>query len=304
MELSQYLDMWLEAHNVGLRPATVESYSQIVKKIQQQCPEENLDLEKLTPLQIPLFYAPQITGNKLRTAQLIYTVLKMALSDAVQMGFLLKNPMEFVKKPKNFPKTIEFLTQTEGKRLLSAPTRFQATWALCLLAGLRRGEAAALQWKSISNGKISVLATRARVGNNSVQGPPKSSSGQRILPMSGKLIALINQQNLRQRRFCLENRIAWSPESYVITPDGRPLADPRVLNKYLAADLARLGLPKVSCHSLRHSYATAAVAKKVDMRVLQALMGHENIHTTAKYYAHVQIDIMADANSAIASAYT
>jgi integrase len=49
----------------------------------------------------------------------------------------------------------------------------------------------------------------------------------------------------------------------------------------------KAGLPPIRLHDLRHSYATAALAAGVDLKVMQERLGHSTIATTADLYVHV-----------------
>lgn len=61
---------------------------------------------------------------------------------------------------------------------------------------------------------------------------------------------------------------------------------------HAAADAAQID-KRVSMHTLRHSFATHLLEQKVDIRVIQVLLGHKKLETTA-LYAHVATDILRE----------
>lgn len=78
---------------------------------------------------------------------------------------------------------------------------------------------------------------------------------------------------------------------------GLDLIDPlstRQLNRaiHAAAEAARID-KRVSMHTLRHSFATHLLEQKVDIRVIQVLLGHKKLETTA-LYAQVATDLLRE----------
>ena len=68
----------------------------------------------------------------------------------------------------------------------------------------------------------------------------------------------------------------------------------RQLNRAIheAAEAAHIG-KRVSMHTLRHSFATHLLESKTDIRVIQVLLGHKKLETTA-LYAQVATEILRE----------
>jgi len=68
----------------------------------------------------------------------------------------------------------------------------------------------------------------------------------------------------------------------------------RQLNRAIHAAAAAARIDKrVSMHTLRHSFATHLLEQKVDIRVIQVLLGHKKLETTA-LYAQVATDLLRE----------
>ena len=68
----------------------------------------------------------------------------------------------------------------------------------------------------------------------------------------------------------------------------------RQLNRavHMAAETAKIN-KRVSMHTLRHSFATHLLEQKVDIRVIQVMLGHKKLETTS-IYTHVATEILRE----------
>jgi integrase/recombinase XerD len=142
--------------------------------------------------------------------------------------------------------------------------------------GLRISEALGLQVADIDSKRM-VVIVRAGKGNK-----------DRHVPLPRRTLELLRDYWQAYR----------PPTRLLVTKDGRPLADHRV-RYFLKKALRQSGIRKrVSCHTLRHSYATNLMEQGVDVRVIQALLGHRSLKTTT-LYLHMTQSVMQSVQDAI-----
>lgn len=288
MQLKDYLTQWIQDKCLNVKPVTAAEYRRYSAFIQANCP--CVPLKTARPQQISAIWAPLVHAGKLRSAQLLRQLIVAALRDAAAMGQI---PVDFTRRLRPIrhkPKKTAYLEPKQIKLLLSLQTPHKAAYALCCLSGLRRREAAELTWQDIT-------ATTLQIRNS------KTESGVRLLPLSPQLRAILDRQRRNQRAACLAAGEKWSEACAVVTADGAPMRDPRLINRWLAIDAGRAGLGHVTPHMLRDTYATMAVDAGIDMRVLQVLLGHAEISTTARFYAHVRQHVLTRANEQIMLAF-
>ena len=68
--------------------------------------------------------------------------------------------------------------------------------------------------------------------------------------------------------------------------DGRPIR-PEYLTHRFRVLIRELDLPPIRLHDLRHGAATLALASHTDLKVIQQMLGHSSIVTTADTYTSV-----------------
>jgi len=142
--------------------------------------------------------------------------------------------------------------------------------------GLRISEALGLEVTDIDSARM-VVIVRAGKGNK-----------DRHVPLPQRTLELLRDYWRAYR----------STTCLLVTKDGRPLADHRV-RYFLKKAVKQSGIAKrISCHTLRHSYATNLMEGGLDVRVIQGLLGHRSLKTTT-LYLHMTQSIMQSVQQAV-----
>ncbi len=157
------------------------------------------------------------------------------------------------------------------------------------LAGLRLGEMRALTWGDVSDLAVSVSKSAGPTGEI---GETKTKAGNRHVPMSAPLRKLLAAWRLEAHRSTDDDLVigTWS---------GKPVSESAV-RKALAAAVkeAKLGgESRLSCHSLRHSYASRLALGGLEAVTLARVLGHTDPSFTMRVYCSDQrsvADVAAD----------
>ena len=175
--------------------------------------------------------------------------------------------MNTVRQPKRDPTVLSI---AEVKRLLDAIPRllYQAARSVAYGAGLRRSELAHLIVADIDSERMLIRV---------VQG--KGSKDRNTL-LSPSLLKLL-------RRWWCECRSKGqlSPNGWLFPGQkvGQPISTSQ-LHRACVKAAKDAGIDKhVSMHTLRHSFATHLLEQHEDIRVIQVLLGHCKLETTALY---------------------
>ncbi|MCD8350385.1 MAG: tyrosine recombinase XerC [Planctomycetaceae bacterium] len=196
----------------------------------------------------------------------------------LRQGRVTVNPARVVHTPKLEKKIPAFLTVAMMERLLAAPeggtftgSRDKAILELIYSAGLRSFELVGLDHADIDLERR-VLRLKGK------------GMKERINPVGRYAIAAL-EDYLRQKA-THHDRDRFDPQAVFLNFRGQRLTT-RSVRRMLSHYASLAGLPAdVSPHTLRHSFATHLLQRGADLRVVQELLGHENISTT-QIYTHI-----------------
>lgn len=182
------------------------------------------------------------------------------------------------------PDRLPFVLSTEDvARLLNAAPNLKSKAALSVAysAGLRASEVVHLKITDIDSERRLIRVEQGK------------GSRDRQAMLSPALLPLLRAWWREGRRLGKMLPNGWLfPGLDPITP-----LSTRQLNRVCKLAAADAGLDKrISMHTLRHSFATHLLEQHVDIRVIQVLLGHKKLTTTARY-AHVASKTLSEVQS-------
>ena len=175
-----------------------------------------------------------------------------------------------LREPQKLP---QVMSPDETRRLLAVASSLKVRVLLSLGygCGLRAGEVVRLKVKHIDRAQniIRVEQSKGRKDRN--------------VMLSPEMLALLRQWwKVRPTRW----DASVPPEERWLFPGrkpGQPMTT-RQLNRLFHETADGAGIKKGVClHSLRHSFATHLLERGADIRIIQALLGHDKLDTTARY---------------------
>ena len=174
-----------------------------------------------------------------------------------------------IREPQKIPLV---MSPDETKRLLAVASSLKARVLLSLGygCGLRAGEVVRLKVKHIDSAQaiIRIEQSKGRKDRNVMLSPETLD----LLRQWWKARRGYDATTPVQERWLFPGR-----------RPGKPMTT-RQLNRLFHAAADAAGIKKgVTLHALRHSFATHLLERGTDIRVIQALLGHDKLDTTARY---------------------
>jgi len=266
--------MLADMHLRKLEPKTQTSYVRAVRKLAVflgRSPD-TATAEDLRRFQLHLVDQ----GTSPITLNATITGLKFFFDTTLNHGELMAK-MSPVRVPQTLPVV---LSREEVARLLAAVSNLKHQTALSVAygAGLRSSEVIALKVGDIDSERMTLRVEqgKGRKDRYAMLSPvllERLRAWWRVAHAQGKIFSK-----------------GW------LFPGLNPM-DPlsaRQLNRAIRAGADAAGIDKrVSMHSLRHAFATHLLEQKVDIRVIQVLLGHKKLETTS-IYTHVATAVLRE----------
>jgi integrase/recombinase XerD len=242
----------------NLSPATQRSYVHAVSKLSRYFGRspDRLGLEDVRAFQVHLVS----TGISWPALNQIVCALRFFYGITLGHGEIPER-IAYAREPRKLPVV---LSADEVVRFLEAVPSLKTRAALTAgyAAGLRASETVKLKVCDIDSGRMVIRVEHGKGGKD------------RYVMLSAQLLAILRTywRLARPRHWLFPGR------------DGIKPIDVQVLHSACRSACRAAGLDKrVTVHTLRHSFATHLLESGTDIRIIQILLGHANLSTTARY---------------------
>ncbi len=293
--VGEYLQTWLEGQAV--KATTLADYRQQIElrliPHVGGVPLQQLDAFALDRCYRTLEREGGQHGQPLaaKTVRKVHAVMSQALTDAVRRNLVPRNVAKDAKPPKQTASEMDYWSEDQAAQFLAhtADERLAAMWRLVLGTGMRRGEVIGLKWSAVdvAAGRLEVVRQRTIAAGQVIEHSPKSARGRRTLELSAAVAAALRTWRSAQELERTTAGAAWVGRNYVFTwEDGRPL-HPQSPTSWIGSLAEAAGVPTIRLHDCRHTFATIALRRGVQATIVSRYLGHSDIATTLRTYAHV-----------------
>ena len=289
--LCDWIEMWIESTK---RDAVRESWLNDLKRMAKKLPP-GLSRKKVSaaaPIELQGFLNAVSRGRSKSYADKMCSFIRSVFSAAHENGLCARNPAAKLRAPDIAERPREAFTAGEVRAIIDFALKYKgddaskaqriygrrtgAAIITMLYTGIRRGELLGLQWGDVYEDKISI-----RRGVYVENGSPrveenvaKTEQSIRDIPIDVFLFDLLD--GLPRAGL------------FIFGTEKGGIMNPHNFNRAYGHFFDNLvkdhpEVRKLSPHCCRHSFATLSLFGGADIRVVQDLLGHEQINTTARY---------------------
>lgn len=317
--INDVFEVWKQLKR-GLKDNTFQNYKYMYEQFVK--PDfGNTRVSQLKKSDVKRFYnmLADERALKVSTIDSIHTVLHQVLDMAVDDAYLRNNPSDNVlkelKQAHNFDtEKRKALTVAEQELFLDFLRRnhqynhWYPIFAVMVGTGLRVGEVTGLRWCDIDLKENLIDVNHTLVYYNHAENgcyfninTPKTKAGVRNVPM----LEFVKKAFIEERKYQMANGIRCNVKidgytDFIFVNRFGAAQHQGTLNKALRRIIRDCNdevlerneensvlLPRLSCHSLRHTFTTRMCEAGVNIKVIQDALGHSDISTTLNIYADV-----------------
>ncbi|MDC3414308.1 tyrosine-type recombinase/integrase [Terrihalobacillus insolitus] len=296
--LKDFLDFWLREYKEG--KIRKNSFLSLKNSIDNHIKTyfKNIELQNLTPALYQEFINHLDKSTLARNSILrIHNCLYNALKRAHINKTITSNPSENAVIPtKERKDELKFIESSEVSTFLTHAYEYGYIYwiffKVLIETGMRKGEAAALQWNDINFKELTISISKSldfqSKNEDELFGETKTYHSKRTITISKSLANDLrfhaNWQN--QNKSIINDLYKHDLNLVLCRKDGNIMPKSSLFNAF-ERTLKRAGMRKLPIHSLRHTHAVLQLESGADMKYVQERLGHGSMQITSDVYSHV-----------------
>lgn len=262
--LSKYLPEYLAICGAEHSPKTYRHEKQILEDFLKFCGAQTLN--HITADRVEAYKVKRVNDEVSKsTVNRAITVIKAFLNRAVALGYLDRNPAQFVKKLKEEQLQIKYLNDEDIKKLLAVCSpRVKQMVTIFLHTGMRLGELAHLRWEDLDY-RHNLIHIQNQEGWTTKNRKP------RVIPMHPTIREIF--------------KVLPNGHKYIFATNSG-----KTVESYIRAEILRYAKKaKVNANvkMFRSTFASNLVMNGADIYSVSKLLGHHDVKITEKHYAHL-----------------
>ena len=294
VKLKDFLKNWLLTVKSSRSPRTFDLYARYMKDdvvpiIGKQT------LIKVTPEIVQGMYDYWLSkGKSNHHVNNLHKIFNVAMSHAVKLGMIPRNPCKGTTPPKRPQREMQFYDEYQVQQLLNTAQmiedQYYPVYFLAIHTGMRLGELLGLKWEDIDFDRRTLQVKRqlARTGGGVIEfSAPKSKRGIRKIILGKQAVEVLKDQEKRVAEMRQKAESDWRDFDMVFpTRVGTPTMHSN-LRRGFRALLAESGLPKIRFHDLRHTAASLMLNNGIPVLIVSRRLGHSKPSITLDVYGHL-----------------
>jgi integrase len=299
--VGKLLTRWLDnLAGLDMARSTLETYrTHVEKHIRPGLGDVRLDRLGTEDVDRYLRDLDQIKGLSPGTIKLNHAILRSALTQGVDWGWLKSNPATRARLKSTDRTPTATMTAEQHQALYRAALADDPDMAVAIAlatTGMRRGELCGLRWDDVDAARAVLRVERAWVPGKGGQhlSTTKTGKAREVFIGAGGVRLLQSYWNLKAEQ------LGHPPDGWLLSYDGgeTPMRA-KSLTEYVSRTAKRLGIP-AHFHTFRHRSSTELHARQVDMPTAAAQLGHTTA-VMAETYLHTSDDRRAAVGELVGS---
>lgn len=309
VKINDLYERWKEIKR-GIKKTTYTQYCYLYERyIKDEFGQIKIDDLKRTDIKAIYNYLIDKYSLKKNSISSIHIVLHQVLDIAVEDELLRYNPadnalkgVECVKTQPRKALTMQEQTIFENYLSQEKASKWRAIFTVMLYTGMRAGETIGIRWCDIDLEKDLI-----DVNHNMVQklhdgaiefmvNSPKTAAGKRKIPMLPKVKEAFLMEKERQKELGLTCKVnIGGYTDFIFLNNNGNIYDTKLLNLALERIIKKCNneliesgssilLPHISCHILRHTFATRMAEAGLSPKAIQSILGHSDIRISMNLY--------------------